>query len=150
MWSLSSLNLLPFSLKPLPLVLFLNFILKLVTDMLPEEVLWYHISAVTTLGAPLRLQNTGKSEAQTWRGKTHLYMAKNAADFSTVVCFSIVIAKALICYCICRREKLKKCKNHSFLHMLNFGPTISQGYVLSMPAQGQFPPYLIWTVCLTA
>lgn len=65
-------------------------------------------------------------------------MAKHGA----VVCLSIVIAKALICYCICRPEKLKKCKNHSFLHMLNVDPIISQGYVLSVPALGEFPPYL--------
>lgn len=66
-------------------------------------------------------------------------MAKNGAESSTVVCLSVVIAKALICYCICRREKLKKCKTHSFLHMLNVDPIKSQGYVLSVPALGQFP-----------
>lgn len=78
----------------------------------------------------------GRSEAHTRRGKTHLYIANYGADFSTVVCLSIVIAEALICYSVCRREKLRKCKNHSFLHMLNIDPIISQGYVLSMPALG--------------
>lgn len=91
---------------------------------------------MTTLEAPPGLQKMGRSETQTRRGKTHLYMAKNGADFSIVVCLSIVIAKALSWYCICRQRKLKKCKNRSFLHMLNVDPIISQEYVLSAPALG--------------